>query len=116
MVLRIYSEKRHRECTYIVPDDVVGAAECYFSDVCLYLSFVKCILCSGWNDLRKINNSFIASVMQTNINEAGEFITGIPVFYFIVSLVIAAFTFWFWRKREKATGDLSFCCSLSYCQ
>jgi len=50
----------------------------------------------------KINNSFIASVMQTNINEAGEFITGIPVFYFIVSLVIAAFTFWFWRKREKS--------------
>ncbi|MCD3882304.1 lipid A phosphoethanolamine transferase [Escherichia coli] len=50
----------------------------------------------------KINNSFIASVMQTNLNEAGEFITGIPVLYFIVSLIIAAFTFWFWRKRDKS--------------
>ncbi|HFV5581362.1 TPA: phosphoethanolamine transferase domain-containing protein, partial [Escherichia coli] len=48
------------------------------------------------------NNSFIASVMQTNLNEAGEFITGIPVLYFIVSLIIAAFTFWFWRKRDKS--------------
>lgn len=49
----------------------------------------------------KINNSFIASVMQTNINEAGEFITGIPVLYFIVSLVIAAFTL----NRPGNPGD-----------
>lgn len=46
------------ECAYIVPDDVVGAAECYFSNVCLYLSFVKCILCSGWDDLRKNKQQF----------------------------------------------------------
>ena len=58
MVLRIYSEKRPGECAYIVPDDVVGAAECYFSNVCLYLSFVKCILCSGWDDLRKNKQQF----------------------------------------------------------
>lgn len=56
----------------------------------------------------KINNSFIASVMQTNLNEAGEFITGIPVLYFIVSLIIAAFTFWFWRKRDKSHRGLIF--------
>lgn len=111
-----YTVKTPRECAYIVPDVVVGAAECYFSNVCLYLSFVKCILCSVGMIYGKINNSFIASVMQTNLNEAGEFITGIPVLYFIVSLIIAAFTFWFWRKRDKSHEDLSFCCSLSYCQ
>ncbi|EEV0504362.1 phosphoethanolamine transferase [Escherichia coli] len=49
----------------------------------------------------KINGSFIASLMQTNVTEAEEFIAGIPVIYFIISLMIVMFTVWFWRTRER---------------
>lgn len=49
----------------------------------------------------KINGSFIASLMQTNVTEAEEFIAGIPIIYFIISLMIVMFTVWFWRTRER---------------
>ncbi len=39
--------------------------------------------------------------MQTNVTEAEEFIAGIPIIYFIISLMIVMFTVWFWRTRER---------------
>lgn len=48
----------------------------------------------------KINNGFIASLLQTTTTEALEFIQLIPVSHFVISLAILMFALLFWRTRQ----------------
>lgn len=67
----------------------------------------------------KINGSFIASLMQTNVTEAEEFIAGIPIIYFIIIIddsyvhcLVLAYT----RKKQKRRSlSVIFYCIVGQC-
>lgn len=83
--------------------------------VCIFLLLSACYAPVGMI-YGKINNSFIASVMQTNINEAGDLSQAYLFFILLFRWSLLLLHSGSGVSVIKATGDLSFCCSLSYCQ